>query len=60
MGSAGSGRQPRSGPRPCWRWRVSRDLHNFVPNGLVHWGWALAAQGQGEEGIAQMRQGLAA
>jgi hypothetical protein len=24
------------------------------------WGWALAEQGQGEEGIAQMRQGLAA
>jgi predicted ATPase len=28
--------------------------------GVYLWGWALAAQGQGAEGIAQMRQGLAA
>ena len=27
---------------------------------LVHWGWTLAAQGQGEESIPQIRQGLAA
>jgi predicted ATPase len=28
--------------------------------GTIHRGWALAAQGQGEEGIVQMRQSLAA
>src|SRR5262249_31346083 len=32
----------------------------WVAFGTVLWGWALAAQGQEEEGIAQMRQGLAA
>jgi predicted ATPase len=26
---------------------------------LMHWGWALVAQGQGEEGVTQIRQGLA-
>jgi predicted ATPase len=31
-----------------------------VTLGTIMRGWALAAQGQGEEGIAQMRQGLAA
>ncbi len=31
-----------------------------LATGLVHWGWALAAQGEGEEGIPQIRQGLAA
>ena len=28
--------------------------------GTILRGWALAAQGQGEEGLAQMQQGLAA
>ena len=32
----------------------------YVALGAYLRGWALAAQGQGEEGIAQMRQGLAA
>jgi predicted ATPase len=31
-----------------------------LATGTIMWGWALTAQGQGEEGIAQMRQGLAA
>jgi TOMM system kinase/cyclase fusion protein len=31
-----------------------------VAQGSIHRGWALAMQGQGEEGIAQIRQGLAA
>jgi predicted ATPase len=26
--------------------------------GTILWGWGLAAEGQGEEGIAQIRQGL--
>ena len=32
----------------------------FLARGTILRGWALAVQGQGEEGIAQMRQGLAA
>jgi predicted ATPase len=28
--------------------------------GTIHWGWALVEQGQMEEGVAQMRHGLAA
>jgi len=32
----------------------------WLANGTVLRGWALAEQGQGEEGIAQLRQGLAA
>lgn len=31
-----------------------------LATGTIMWGWALTTQGQGEEGIAQMRQGLAA
>jgi predicted ATPase len=33
---------------------------SWLANGTVLRGWALTAQGQGEEGIAQLRQGLAA
>ena len=32
----------------------------WLAHGTVQGGWALAQQGQGEEGIAQMRQGMAA
>lgn len=32
----------------------------YLAGGTVVWGWALAEQGQAEEGIAQMQQGLAA
>jgi len=32
----------------------------WAARGTMMWGWALVAQGQGEEGIAHMRQGLAA
>ena len=32
----------------------------FVALGMIMRGWALAVQGQGEEGIAQLHQGLAA
>ncbi|MGH8070650.1 MAG: AAA family ATPase [Candidatus Entotheonellia bacterium] len=31
-----------------------------LATGTILWGWALTAQGQGEEGIAHMRQGLTA
>jgi predicted ATPase/class 3 adenylate cyclase len=31
-----------------------------LATGTILWGWALTAQGHGEEGIAHMRQGLAA
>jgi predicted ATPase len=30
-----------------------------VASGTAHWGWALSEQGQGEEGIAKLRQGIA-
>jgi predicted ATPase len=33
---------------------------SWLAMGTISWGWALAEQGQGEEGIAQMRQGMAA
>src|SRR5262249_27022145 len=48
--------------------RVGAALRLSTEQGFPHWlahrtvlqGWALAEQGQGEEGIAQIRQGLAA
>ena len=39
---------------------ASRGLRFWLASGTILRGWALAEQGQGEEGIAQMRQGLAA
>ena len=32
----------------------------WAATGTIRWGWALAEQGQAEEGIAQMRHGMAA
>jgi predicted ATPase len=29
-----------------------------MAQGAIFWGWALAVQGQGEEGIAQLREGM--
>jgi predicted ATPase len=48
--------------------RAEASLALSTEKAFVHWvgpgtfwrGWALAAQGQGEEGVSQMRQGLAA
>jgi predicted ATPase len=39
---------------------TEHEIPFFLAWGTIWWGWALAAQGQGEEGIAQMLQGLAA
>ena len=40
--------------------RPSRGFRSGWRMGTIVRGWALAEQGQGEEGIAQMRQGMAA
>ena len=56
----------REGPRAQERAEACITLateHGFaarVALGTIMRGWALAAQGQGEEGIAHMRQGVAA
>jgi len=39
---------------------TEQGLTYFVVRGIIARGWALAEQGQGEDGIAQVRQGLAA
>lgn len=39
---------------------TAQGIPTWLANSTVLWGWALAAQGQGETGIAQLRQGLAA
>ena len=57
--SAGRGRLPRAGRGEALS-RPSRGLPVWVAWGTILRGWALAKQGQGEEGMAQMRQGLAA
>ena len=56
----------RNGPavqqwrRPSSPWRRSRRCPTGAPWGRMYHGWALAAQGQLEAGIAQVQQGLAA
>jgi predicted ATPase len=39
---------------------TEQGFSRFLAMGTVLWGWVLTAQGHGEEGIAQIRQGLAA
>ncbi len=39
---------------------TERGFAQFLAQGTILRGWALAVQGQGEEGIAEMRQGLVA
>ena len=51
---------PRAAPRPLSPCDASRDFALASVGTMPLRGWALAAQGQGEEGIAQIRQGLAA
>ena len=57
---AGTCRPCTSRQRPPSRSRPSRAFHNGRPMGTSLRGWALAMQGQGEEGMAQVRQGIAA
>ena len=58
--SAGRRRRRRSGPRPLLTLATEQGFPLWVAYGTLLRGWALAMQGQGEEGLAQMRQGLAA
>jgi hypothetical protein len=39
---------------------TEQEFVDLVPFGMILHGWTLAAQGHDAEGIAQMRQGLAA
>ena len=45
-------------PSCVWRWNSS--FRTWVGYGTFWQGWILAAQGQGEAGLAQMRQGITA
>ena len=49
-----------SGQRPPSRSATEQGFALWVAVGTIMRGWALAVQGQGEEGMAQMRQGIAA
>ena len=60
ISSAGRGRQPKSGQRQLIALSTEQGFPFWLAWGTILRGWALAEQGQGEEGIAQMRQGLAA
>ncbi len=60
INSAGRGRQPKSGQRQLIALSTEQGFPFCWRMGTILQGWALAEQGQGEEGIAQMRQGLAA
>ena len=57
---AGTCRPCTSRQRPPSRSRPSRAFHSGRPMGTSLRGWALAMQGQGEAGMAQVRQGIAA
>ena len=51
--------RPRSGQRPLIALSSEQGFPHWLARNLLR-GWALAEQGQGEEGITQIRQGLAA
>ena len=58
--SAEKGKQPKSGQRQSLTLSTEHGFTQWLAWGTIYRGWALAEQGQGEEGIAQIRQGLAA
>ena len=60
ISSAERGKQPKSGQRQLIALSTEQGFPFWLAWGTILRGWALAEQGQGEEGIAQMRQGLAA
>ena len=60
ISSAGMCPRPRSRPRHPDDSPPSRGFPSYVAAGSILQGWALAERGHGEEGLAQIRQGLAA
>ena len=60
ISSAGRSKPPTSGQRQLIALSTEQGFAHYLAQGTILRGWALAAQGQGEEGMAQMRQGLAA
>ena len=56
----GGASRPKSGQRQLIALSTEQGFAFWLALGTILRGWALAEQGQGEEGIAQMRQGLAA
>ena len=54
----GRGKRSKSGQRQRLPLSTEQEFPHWLARGLILRGWALVEQGQGEEGIAQMRQGL--
>ena len=50
----------RSRPRPLIALATAQGFPHWAAHGTILRGWALAMQDQGEVGLAQVRQGLAA
>ena len=60
ISSAGRGKLAQERAEAVLPSRPSKGFRYWLAYGTILRGWALAEQGQGEEGIAQIRQGLAA
>jgi tetratricopeptide (TPR) repeat protein len=57
------GREEQASQRHAEALLTLASEHEFaqrLAHGMILWGWVLAAQGRGAEGIAQIRQGIAA